>query len=431
MSKNNKEAVIVEGFRTPFVKSGQDFQDMSAEELGIWVLRELLERTQMDLNEIEEVILGNIINSLDQPNMARAVAMRAGLPQNVFAQKTSVSPLESVFSSTTKINSGLVNTVIVGGVESMSQALVAPGPGLTKIIKKVIQSKTWKNRVKHILSLRLSDIKFQFTDQKLFFNSITSWDSGKIVECLSEHFHISRKEQDEFTLMSFQKACQAQKRGTWKEEIVPVFPPADFELVEKDPNLENIPSLHFLSELKPCFNGDHGTVTAGNSSFPSDGAALLLIMNEEKAKTLGYKPLVSIHSFSPCKCGIPGNIIRVPCVPREQALKQVNLQIKDIDLFEIDESFSVQILACLKAFKSPELAGNPSEKNFVLGEVDPEKCNVNGGALALGHPLSATPIRMILNLAKEMNRRQVKWGMVVSGVCQGQAGALILKNILN
>ena len=430
MSKNNKEAVIVEGFRTPFVKSGQDFQDMSAEELGIWVLRELLERTQIDLNEIEEVVLSNIVNSLDHSNIARVVTMKVGLPQRVFAWRFSHSCLENVFTAATKISSDLVSTLIVGGVESMSQALVAPGPGLTKIIKKVIQSKTWKNRVKHILSLRPADIKFQFTDQKFFFNSITSWDSGQIVECLSEHFHISRKEQDEFTLMSFQKACQAQKRGTWKEEIVPVFPPADFELVEKDLNLENIPSLHFLSELKPCFNGDHGTVTAGNSSFPADGAALLLIMNEEKAKTLGYKPLVSIHSFSRVSVD-SREYNQSPVCAAEQALKQVNLQIKDIDLFEIDESFSVQALACLKAFKSPELAGNPSEKNFVLGEVDPEKCNVNGGALALGHPLSATPIRMILNLAKEMNRRQVKWGMVVSGVCQGQAGALILKNILN
>ena len=420
MSKNSNKAVIIEGFRTPFVKTGQDFQDMSAEALGIGVLRELLERTQIDFNEIEEVVLSNIINSLDHFNLTRAVTMKVGLPQHVFASQCSYSCLENVCNAATKIQSDLVRTIIVGGVESLSQALIAPGPSLTKVIKKTLQSTTWKNRLKNILSLRPKDIQVQFTDQNLFFHSISGGDSRQKAEELSEAFHISRKEQDDFTLMSFQKASQAQKKGIWTEEIVPLFPPPDFELMSKDPNLENIPNLHFLSELKPCFNGDYGTVTEGNSSFPADGAAVLLMMNEEKATTLGYKPLVYIDSF-----------FRINMDSREynegllysvkQTLKQAKLNIKDIDLFEIDESFSVKALACLKSFKCLD---NPKE-------VDPKKCNVNGGALAIGHPLSATPIRMILSLTKEMNRRQGEWGMVISGSCEGEVEVMILKNALN
>ena len=430
MSKNSNKAVIIEGFRTPFVKTGQDLQDMSAEELGIRVLRELLERTQVDFNEIEEVVLSNIVNSLDHFNLTQAITRKVGLPQHVFARRLSHSYLENVFNVATKIQSGLVKTLIVGGMESMSQAVVAPSPGLTKIIKKVIQSKTWKDRLKHILSLRPKDIKFQFTDQNLFFHSISRGGLKQKVEGLSDYFHISRKEQDEFTLMSFQKACQAQKKGIWKEEIVPVFPPPDFELLTKDPNLENIPTLHFLSELKPCFNGDHGTVTEGNSSFPADGAAVLLMMNEEKAKALGYKPLTYIYSFSRVSADSreynQGFLYAV-----EQALKQAKLEIKNINLFEIDESFSAQALACLKSLKSSKDIDNPSEKKVILEEVDPKKCNVNGGALAIGHPLSATPIRMVLSLAKEMKRRQMEWGMVISGACQGPSEVLILKNVLN
>ncbi|MDE0119174.1 MAG: thiolase family protein [Bdellovibrionales bacterium] len=430
MSKNSNKAVIIEGFRTPFVKTGQDLQDMSAEELGIKVLKELLERTQIDFNEIEEVILSNIVNSLDHFNLTSVITMKVGLPQHVFAWQFNHSCLENICNAAIKIQSGLVRTLLIGGVESMSQALVAPSPGLTKIIKKVIQSKTWKNKLKPILSLRPKDIKLQFTDQNLFFPLTSGGNAGQKAEELSEHFHISRKEQDEFTLMSFQKACQAQKKEIWKEEIVPVFPPPDFELLTKDPYLGNIPTLHFLSELKPCFNEDHGTVTEGNSSFPADGAAALLMTNEEKAKTLGYKPLVYIDSFSRVNADFreynQGLLYAV-----EQALKQAQLQIKNIDLFEMDESFSVQALACLKSFRASKYIGNPSEKNFALEELDPKKCNVNGGALAIGHPLSATPIRMVLSLAKEMNRRQVEWGMVIYGACPGPSEVLILKNILN
>ena len=422
MSKNNQDAVIVEGFRTPFVKSGQDFENMPAEELGAYTLRELLERTQIAPSEIEGVILGNTVNTMDSPNIARTVSLRASLPPSVFAttvQRMDISSLESVTSAATKIKYGLANTLIAGGVESMSQMPILLSSGITKIIKQIIQSETWKEKAKPLLSLRLSDLKLQFMNRKRLIDSFSDLSQGQTAEALSEDFHISRKEQDDFTLMSFQKACLAQKKGKWKEEIVPVFPPTDFELVEEDTELKNTPSLHQLSEFLPCFDNNYGTVTSGNSSVAADGAALLLIMNKEKAESLGYQALASIHSFAftgmeSRKQGLG------PVYASEKVLKQTNFQIKDINLFEINETFSVQTLACLKAFESS-----------ALGTVDPEKCNVNGGALALGHPLSATTSRMILNLTKEMKRQQVEWGLVASGMCEGQAGALILKNISN
>lgn len=422
MSKNNQDAVIVEGFRTPFVKSGQNFQNISAEELGAYTLRELIERTQISPKEVEGVTLGNTVNSMDSPNIARTVSLTAGLPSSVFAttvQRMDISSLESVTSAAMKIKSGLANTLIAGGVESMSQLPILLSSGITKIIKQIIQSKTWKEKAKPLLSVRLSDLKPQFMNRKMLIDSFSDLSQGQTAEALSEEFHISRKEQDEFTLTSFQKACQAKKKGKWKEEIIPVFPPNDFELVEEDTELENTPSLHQLSELSPCFDNDYGTVTSGNSSSPADGATLLLIMNKEKAESLGYQALASIHSFT--FTGLESRKQGLgPVYASEKALKQANLQIKDIHLFEINETFSVQTLACLKAFESS-----------ALGAVDPEKCNVNGGALALGNPLSATAARMILNLTKEMKRQQVEWGLMASGMYEGQAGALILKNISN
>ena len=420
MSKNNQEAVIVEGFRTPFVKSGKNFEHMSAEELGSHTLRELLERTHIDPKEIEGVILGNTVNSMDSPNLGRIVSLRAGLSPSISAttvQRMDISSLESVVSATIKITAGLANTLIAGGVESMSQMPIFLNSGITKIIKQIIQSETWKEKAKQTLSLRLSDLKLHFVDKTILIDSFSGLHQGQTAEALSDNFHISRKEQDEFTLMSFEKACLAQKKGKWKEEIVPVFPPTNFELVEEDTELENQPSLHQLSELPSFFDKDYSTVTSGNSSFPADGAALLLIMSKEKAQSLGYQPLASIYSFA-CIGAEPRTQGLGPVYASEKALKKANLQIKDINLFEINEAFSAQTLACLKAFESS-----------TPGAVDPEKCNVNGGALALGNPLSATPARMILSLTKEMKRQQVEWGLVTAGMCEGQASALILKNI--
>ncbi len=427
MSENNEDAVIVEGFRTPFVKSGKNFENMSVEELASHTLRELLERTQIDPKEIEGVILGNTVNSMDSPNLARTVSLLSGLPASVSAttvKRMDISSLESVVSATIKIKAGLANTMIAGGVENMSQMPILLNSGMTKIIKQIMQSKTWIEKAKQTLSLRLSDLKLQFADKKILIDSFSGLHQEQIAKALSDNFHISRKEQDEFTLMSFEKALAAQKKGKWKEEIVPVFPPPDFEWVEEDTELENKPSLHQLSELPSFFDKDHGTVTSGNSSFPADGAVLFLIMSKEKAKALGYQPLASIHSFA-C-IGTESHTQGLgPVYASEKALKQAHLQIKDINLFEINEAFSAQALACLKAFESSALTENSTS----LGAVDPSKCNVNGGSLALGNPLSATTARMILSLTKEMKRQQVEWGLVTSGMCEGQAGAFILKNI--
>lgn len=420
MFKNSQDAVIVEGFRSPFVKCSKNFENMSAEELGFYVLRELLERTQIDPTGIEGIILGNTVNSTDHPNLARIVSLRAELPFSISAitiQRMDISSLESVISAATKITAGLAKTLIAGGVESMSQMPILLSHGITKIIKQVTQSKKWTEKAKRILSSQISDLKLQFINKKIFIDSFSGLSQGQMAEALRNDFHISRKEQDEFTLKSFQKANMAKKNGKWREEIVPVFPPVDFELVEEDTELENQLSLHQLSELSSSFDKDYGTITSGNSSFPADGAAFLLIMNKERAKSLGYKPLASIHSFA-CTGVEPKMQGLGPVFASKKALKGAHLQLKDINLFEINETSSAQTLACLKAFES-----------FSMGTVELEKCNVNGGALALGNPLSATTARMILSLAKEMKRQQVEWGLVADGVCEGQAGALILRNI--
>ena len=429
MPKNHQSAVIVQGFYTPFIKSGQDFKDMPEEELGAWTLRELLERTQIAPKEIEELILGN--TSTTKANIAHTVASRAGLSvASSTLQKRDTSTLEALFYSATKVQANLVDTTMVGGVENMSQMPLSLSPQLTNIINKIIRpNSSWKEKIKTALSLRLADLKLQFTNKELFMDPISGKKLRQKAEQLSKDFYISRKEQDEFVIRSFEKASEAHKNKKWQEEMLPVFPPFDFELVETDTKLHNIPSLDDLSKMSSSFIQDCGTVTPGNSSFDADGAALLLIMNKDKAVSLGYKPIVSIHTFASTGGGYltHKSLMASPLLATKKVLEQAQLQIKDISLFEIDESFAVQALACLRAFESRSFAEKYLGQSSALGEVPLEKCNVNGGALSWGDPLAATSARMILNLAKEMKRQQLEWGLVTAGLYEDQASALILK----
>ena len=428
MSKNEKSAVIVEGFRTPFIKTGLQFNNISAEDLGSWLIRELLERTQIRPGEVEKVILAN--NAPNNAHIARTSALRAGLPCSVSTttvQNTHISSIESLITAVTEIKTGLADVIIAGGVESMSQMPILLHPRMSQTIKNIIQAKSWKEKIKQGLTLRPSSIKLRFTHKEMFVDPVSGWNQIQIAEKLSEEFHISREEQDEFAFDSFQKAVSAHKGGKWKKEITSVFPPEDFNLVEKDTKMEKNLSMHDLSELYPYFDQDYGTVTSGNSSFRADGAVLFLIMSREKAHSLGYKPLAAIHSFAHSdmknqKYGLE------PVYAIENILKKEKLCIKDIDLFEIGENFAVQALACLKIFESPALTEKYINDSSVAGKIDPEKCNVNGGALALGNPVSAEDARMVLNLTKELNRQQKEWGLISTGMYSGQAGALLLKN---
>lgn len=455
----NNEVVIVEGFRTPFVRFGHHFRDMPAEELGVYLLKELLERTQIANKEIEEIILSNTTSSPNISNIAHTIASGVGLPFSIPATTMrTMSAIEPLISSVIKIKFGVTNTLIAGGVESISNLPILLKSHLTKIIKKIAHSKTWKEKAKHIFSFQLSDIFLKFTDKALFRDPIFGMSQGQIMEKLSKDFHISREEQDKFALISSQKACLAQKNGKWKEEVVPVFPPTDFELIEQDIELENEVSMRYLSELKPCFDPDYGTVTSGNSSFPADGAVLFLIMNKEKAKSLGYSPLATIHSFASISV-TPNSSCFPPVYAVEKLLKQEKLSIQDIDLLEIDETFSAKALAFLKAFDSTFFAGKQSESSVgketwtatdtiantsgndietvntlettnILSSAISKKYNVNGGALALGNALSAGSARMVLSLAKELRRKKGEWGLVVEGAQNGQGKVILLKNAL-
>jgi acetyl-CoA acyltransferase len=290
------------------------------------------------------------------------------------------------------------------------------GAGLTQIKEMATTAPMAKTPFKPVISIMEG-----LTDP---FRGINM---GQTAEVLAKEFGISREEQDQFALESHNKALAAQKNGNLADEIHPVFVPPKFkDIVEQDVGPREGQNLESLAKLRPFFDRKYGTITVGNACPITDGAASVLLMSREKAQSLGYKPLVSIKSYGfaglePERMGL-GPVMATP-----RALERTGLTLKDMGLVELNEAFAAQVLACKKAFESKEFAEQRFGKAEAIGELNIDTLNVNGGAIALGHPVGATGTRLVLTLMKEMMRRDVEFGLATLCIGGGQGGAMVLK----
>lgn len=416
----------MEGLRTPFVKSGKEFNSLHPVVLASQNLREFLNKTNIPGNQIEEVILGNCFTLPDSSNIARVVALRAGLPKEVSATSTlrnCASSMESFTTGAAKIQAGMNSSIIAGGVESMSCVPFMFSLRLSRHIQNFMLSKSLKQKLKIIFSLHWKDLKPRAPILEGLTDPFTGYSMGETAELLAKEFNISRREQDEFALSSHKKACAGEHK--LKEELFPFF--TESRTVDRDTGPRKSLSLKRLSKFQAYFDKKYGTVTIANSCPINDGSSLLLLMSESKMKSRGLQPLTSFISSSfiglePQRMGLG------PVLASAMALKKAGLGLKDMGLIEINEAFSAQVLACLRAFSSKKFCEERLGLSQPLGEVDPEKLNVNGGAVAIGHPISATGTRLILTLSKEMKRRNVQFGLAALCIGGGQGGAVILEN---
>ncbi|MBI5143515.1 MAG: thiolase family protein [Candidatus Omnitrophica bacterium] len=419
---------IVEGIRTPFVRAWTLFEDIPAQALGTIVVRELLEITHLDPDTVDEVIFGAVAQPVEASNVARVIALYAGMPKGKRAYTVSrncASGLESVTSASEKIRTGLDEIVIAGGTESMSNIPLIFGKEITKIFLKLNKAKSSIEKLKLFASMRPSHFKLVAGLALGLSDPVCGLNMGQTAEVLAKEFGITRREQDEFSLMSHKRAIV--NRMKLREEIVPVFVPPNYDIVVEDDNgpREN-QTMEALCSLKPYFDRHTGTVTVGNSCQVTDGACALLVMEEEKARELGYEPLGYIRAYSyiglePSKMGL-GPAFSIPLV-----LNKAGLKLKDIDLIEINEAFATQVLACVRALASKKFAQENFSMSEPIGEIDMAKLNVNGGAIALGHPVGTSGSRLVLTLLKEMKRRSARLGLASLCVGGGQGGAIILE----
>ena len=418
---------ILSGVRTPFVKAGAAFRDTPAYELGRVAIAELLAREELDPARLDEVVLGNCAGPAEAANVARVTALRAGIPEPVPAatvHRNCASGMEAVASAAHRIGSGDAKLVLAGGTESMSQIPLlysfeyATWLGGLMRAKNGLQKAAALSRFKPRMLTPRIGIAEGLTDYVCGLNM------GQTAEVLSREFRITRERQDQYALMSHQRAIAAREK--LREEIVPLFPPPRHEIVRDDVGPREGQTLEALAKLKPYFDRRNGTVTVGNSCQVTDGAVALLVGDEATAKSWASPPLGRIRAFafaglSPRRMGLG------PVFAIARALERAKLTLSDIERFEINEAFAAQVLACLEASRSDTFARAELGRDRALGEIPLDILNVNGGAIALGHPVGSSGARLLLTLLVEMRRQRLKLGCAALCVGGGQGAAFILE----
>ena len=422
--------VLVEGVRTPFVKAGGPFARVSAAELGRLAISELLARTGFDPAKIDEVIMGNCGTPPDTANIARVAALEAGVPASVPAftvHRNCASGIESIAEAAARIAAGRASAVIAGGTESMSNYPLMMGPRLTEAFAASSRGRSPIARLAPFTRLRGPDLAPRIAIMEGLTDPVSGLNMGETAEVLAREFRISREAQDAFALLSHQRTVAAADEGRLAAETMIVYPAPKFEPVSADVGPRREQTLEQLAKLKPFFDRRNGTVTVGNSCPITDGAAAMLVMSEEAAAAEGYVPLgrlraVAFAGLEPERMGL-GPVYATPL-----ALDAAGVTLADMKLIEMNEAFAAQVLANLQAFASADFAreklGRPGG---AVGAIDPDKLNVNGGAIALGHPVGVSGTRIVLTLLKELERRGGGLGLATLCIGGGQGAAVIVE----
>ncbi len=423
---------IVDGIRTPFTKAGTQFANLSAVELGRTAVSALLAKTGIAPDSIDEVIIGCVGQPADAANISRVIALRAGIPESVPAitvHRNCASGFEAITQASEKIAAERGEIFLVGGSESMSQIPLFFSQTASKKFSALARSKTAVQKVSNLLKFRPSDFKPRVGLLLGLTDPVCGLNMGETGEVLSREFKINREEQDQFSVDSHHKAFAAQDR--LQEEICPVYLSQSNNgtaYVERDNGLRENQSLEALGKLRPVFDRRTGTVTAGNASQITDGAAFLLVMTENACHRLGLTPLGKLIGYEYAGCD-PERMGLGPVFAMDKVEKKLGLSPKDADLIEINEAFAAQVLAVMQASKSQDFCKEHLGRDFALGEIPEEILNVNGGSIALGHPVGATGTRLVLTALKELKRRKAKRALVSLCVGGGQGGALWLECI--
>lgn len=421
---------IVEGIRTPMAKAGTVLKDTPADDLGAAVVREVVNRGGVDPTEIDEVVIGNVAQPSHAANISRVIALKAGLPIEVPAytvHRNCASGMESLTTAATKVYAGRGDVYVVGGVESMSNIPLLFNQEYSEFMNRMMRSKTGRQKLKTLLSFRLRMLKPEIGLVQGLTDPVSGLIMGLTAENLAREFHISRQEQDELALRSHQLAIQAQEDGSFDGEIMPIPHFPDFDsMVSTDVGPRKGQNMESLGKLKPYFDRRSGTVTVGNSSQITDGAAALLIMGEKEAKRRGLRPLGYMRDFAYASLE-PERMGLGPVYATSRLMKQAKFQMSDIEYIEINEAFAAQVIACERASDSDEFARKYLNRDKKIGLFDRSIMNLQGGAIALGHPVGMTGTRIVLHTLRELRRQNKGTGLATLCIGGGQGAAILLE----
>ena len=423
---------IVDGIRTPFAKMGTAFAETDAVELGRAATAELLAKTGLDPATIEEVIFGCVAQPADAANIARVIALRAGVPDTVSAitvHRNCASGFEAVTQAAEKMMIGRGDTFLVGGTENMSQVPLLYSHAAARKFMALARAKSLREKIMVATSFRPEDFKPRVGLQLGLSDPVSGLNMGQTAENVSRDFHVTREDQDRFALGSHLKAVAA--RDKLKEEITPVYLPKvrnGQAYLDEDNGPRKGQTLEALAKLKPVFEKVSGTVTAGNSSQITDGAVALLMMTEKALKASGLNPLGQLVAFEYAGCD-PTRMGLGPVYAIHKAEQRHGLGLKDADLIEINEAFAAQVVGCQRAAVDAKYCREKLGRDCALGEIPDEILNVNGGGIALGHPVGVTGARLVLTALKELHRRKARRALLSLCVGGGQGGALWVETV--
>ncbi|XP_071007347.1 trifunctional enzyme subunit beta, mitochondrial [Oncorhynchus clarkii lewisi] len=419
-----KNIVLVEGVRTPFLLSGTTYADLMPHDLARAALQGLLHKTSLPKDAVDYIIYGTVIQEVKTSNVAREASLGAGFSDKIPSHTVTMACISSNVAMTTGvglITAGQCDTIVAGGVEFMSDVPIRHSRKMRKTMLALNRAKTLGQRLSLIGSIRMAHLTPELPAVAEFSTAETM---GHSADRLAAAFGVTRLEQDEFALRSHTLAKQAQDAGLLSDVISFKVPGRD--TVAKDNGIRPS-SMDQLAKLKPAFIKPHGTVTAANSSFLTDGASAVLIMSEEKALAMGYKPKAYLRDFVFVSQDPKDQLLLGPAYGTPKVLARAGLTMDDIDVFEFHEAFAGQIMANLKALDSDWFAQTYMGRKAKVGAPAMEKFNLWGGSLSLGHPFGATGCRLVTTVAHRLLKEGGQYGLVAACAAGGQGHAMVIE----
>jgi acetyl-CoA acyltransferase len=426
-TRPGRRVAVVAGLRSPFAKSGTVFRDVPAVALARHTVRELLVRSEIDGREVDEVIFSQVVPSPLVPNVAREVSLLPQLLPSVPAytlNRACASAAQAVANAADQIAIGHADVIIAGGVESLSDIPILHSRRFSQTLVEASRARSLRSRAVAFTRLRPRDL---VPLTPAIAEPSTGESMGQSAEKMAKENGIGREAQDRLALQSHQRAGAGTADGRLTAEIAPWFGGASMDQpVISDNGIRSDTSLEALAGLRPVFDRKYGSVTAGNSSPLTDGAAAVLLMAEEKAAALGYQPLAFLRSYAVSAVDPGWQLLMGPVYAVPKALERAGIAWSDLGLVEIHEAFAAQVLSNVQAWGSRSWAdrlGLPGP----VGEVNWECTNVLGGSIAIGHPFAATGARLVTTLANEMRRRSVQFGLISICAQGGMGYAMVLE----
>ncbi len=424
---NGRRVAIVDGVRTPFAKAGTAFKSISAIDLGKACVAELIQRTNLSGREIEALVFGTVIPNVIAPNIAREISLMPLMPKGVQAftvGRACASANQAITDAADQIALGHIDVAIAGGSESLSNVPILHSQGMSEALLLASKAKTLAGRVKALAAIRPKDL---VPITPAIAEPTTGETMGQSAEKMAKLNGISREDQDQLALRSHRLAAAGTADGRLAAEIMAVYVPPRYEsVVTSDNGIRSDTSYEQLAGLKPVFDRRYGSVTAGNSSPLTDGAACVLLMSEEKAKSLGYEPLGYIKSYAYAALDPGEQLLQAPVLAAPVALARAGLTLRDMDLVEMHEAFAAQVLSNLRGFESKMWAERAGFAEPV-GEVDLSRLNVMGGSIAIGHPFGATGSRITVTLLNELRRRGGQYGLMTVCAAGGLGFSMVVE----